>query len=132
MLNKFVLLEKLGERYYNPNKQLPLSFCQTILLTSIKNSRRIYVRRYTRWITDCAEYMRICFGYLTARRGYFHTCSHIDTQSKIPPSCRQSSSRKSNHLFNTEIRILFIRRFRSLYQLITIIPISCLLFRFTL
>lgn len=41
MLNKFILLEKLGERYYNPNKQLPLSFCQTILLTSIKNNRRL-------------------------------------------------------------------------------------------
>lgn len=41
MLNKFILLEKLGERYYNLNKQLPLSFCQTILLTSIKNNRRL-------------------------------------------------------------------------------------------
>lgn len=41
LLNKFILLEKLGERYYNPNKQLPLSFCQTILLTSIKNNRRL-------------------------------------------------------------------------------------------
>lgn len=41
MLNKFILLEKLGERYYNPNKQLPLSFCQTILLTPIKNNRRL-------------------------------------------------------------------------------------------
>ena len=40
-LNKFILLEKLGERDYNPNKQFPLSFCQTILHTSIKNNRRL-------------------------------------------------------------------------------------------